>query len=172
MRDHLDHAGGDCLIWPFGKTGSGYGALYDDGAQQLAHRWVCERVNGPPPSQDHEAAHTCGNGHLGCVSGAHLYWGSGVDNAADRDEHGRTSRGEGHPTAKLTNDAVLAIYRLRGRQTYEATAAQFGTSKGAVADIFNGRSWTWLTGAKPDDRYRARRRAGGLGRGEGSTEAA
>lgn len=165
MRERLGHNGRDCLFWPFGRTGSGYGVIYDGAGQERTHRWVCEKVHGAPPSALHEAAHTCGNGHLGCVSGGHLYWATGIENAADRDQHGRTSRGETHVTAKLTNEAVLAIYRLRGGQTYEATAAQFGTSKGAVADILNGRSWTWLTGAKPDDRYRTRRRAQRLGGG-------
>jgi len=158
MRRHLTHQGGECLLWPFGRTGAGYGAIYDNGPQQLAHRWVCEQVNGPAPTASHEAAHTCGNGHLGCVHPGHLYWGTGVENAADRDCHGRTPKGERHPHAKLTNEDVLEIYALRGRQSARAVAKQFGVAAGTVSWIWTGRSWSWLTGDH-DDKHRATRRA-------------
>lgn len=158
MVEHLDHDADECLIWPFGRTGSGYGAIYDGGSQKLAHRWVCLKVHGPAPTSRHEAGHTCGRGHDGCVHPKHLYWASPVENAQDRWAHGTQPHGEGAPNARLTEDQVVAIWGLRGVQTTEATAKQFGIAKGTVSWIWTGRSWSWLTGAR-NVGHRSRRRA-------------
>lgn len=171
MREHLDYRGEGCLIWPFGRTGSGYGAIYDGGPQQLTHRWVCEKIHGPAPTVRHEAGHTCGRGHEGCVHPGHLYWASPVDNAQDRWDHGTQPHGESAPNVKLTEAQVLVIWALRGKQTNEATAKQFGVSKGAICWIWTGRSWSWLTGAH-NAGHSARRRAQSMERRRGRSAAA
>lgn len=170
MQRHLDHLGDDCLSWPFGRTPYGYGMLTDEGRQQGAHRWACEKVHGAPPTPDHHAAHTCGNGHEGCVNPRHLYWASPVENAEDRQCGPRAQRGETATKVKLTEAEVVEIYALRGGSD-RAVARDYGVSRGAISHIWRGRSWSWLTGAVPDDRYRSRRRAYRVGGGGGGATA-
>lgn len=49
------------------------------------------------PSVDHEVRHLDGNKMNNCAS--NLAWGTKTENAADREAHGRTSRGARHSTA-------------------------------------------------------------------------
>lgn len=56
--EHVNYQGADCLIWPFSKIDTGYGQLGYLGKIHKAHRFMCEQVNGPPPSPTLEAAHT------------------------------------------------------------------------------------------------------------------
>lgn len=89
----LAHESDDCLIWPFGRRLDGYcGFLCIDGKRVLASRYICAQVHGDPPSKRHEAAHLCGNGHLGCVSPLHLVWKTPAGNRADKAIH-KTIRG-------------------------------------------------------------------------------
>lgn len=80
---------GICLNWPFSRTKGGYGKLVVNGRLQYAHRIVCSKVHGSPPSEDHQAGHTCHNGHLGCVNPHHLQWITPEDNLYQRDQNQR-----------------------------------------------------------------------------------
>src|SRR5690349_16534473 len=80
---HQDFADADCLKWPFADDGKGYGVIKVDGRQQYAHRIMCTLVNGEPPTELHETAHSCGNGHLGCVHPGHVRWATRAENHAD-----------------------------------------------------------------------------------------
>lgn len=172
MRAHLGYQGHGCLIWPFGRTPYGYGMLTDDGHQQGAHRWACERLYGPPPSPAHHAAHTCGKGHEGCVNGRHLYWATPTDNAQDRQEGERRQAGETATNVTLREAEALEVYAHKGRTSQGVLAARYGVTRSAIKHIWSGRSWGWLTGAKPDDRYRSRRRTDRVGGGGGGAGAA
>jgi hypothetical protein len=55
------YVGDQCLFWPFGKSRSGYGAVYVDKRQRSSHVLVCEIVRGPSPDPKYEVAHDCGN---------------------------------------------------------------------------------------------------------------
>lgn len=166
MVRNLNYSGDECLIWPFGRTGSGYGAMKEGGRQRLAHLWVCQRVHGDQPSSDMEAAHSCGNGHLGCVNPRHLRWATKVENAEDRTRHGRTSRGERHTNAVLKERQVLEIYAAKVTGPSASVVAQrYGVAKPTVCCIWNGRTWSWLTGERGGKNLsRARRRKMSVGR--------
>lgn len=145
-----DFDGDDCLVWPFGKIGAGYGAVYLEGGQQVrAHRLMCELVNGPPPAGRIHAAHSCGNGHLGCVHPKHLRWATPKENGEDRVAHGTVPRGRKHGNTKLRDDEALAIYRLKGAATSREVGRSFGVTGGAVNGIWHGQTWAWLTGEPP-----------------------
>lgn len=145
LRDKvIPYSGLDCLLWPYGKGSNGYGMLYVDGRKQLVHRLVCEAAHGAPATADLQAAHGCGNGHLGCVTPAHLSWKSTADNHADKIEHGTMLRGERQWMAKLTQADVRAIRSLRGKMTQKAIADQFGVTFSNVSAIHRGKSWAWL----------------------------
>ena len=53
----LPFEGNDCLPWPYLRSEQGYGIVSLDGELRQVHRIVCERVNGAPPSDRHQAAH-------------------------------------------------------------------------------------------------------------------
>lgn len=142
----LSYAGDDCLLWPYAKAGRGYGTLSIDGRLSYAHRFVCELSNGPPPTPRHEAAHSCGNGHLGCVSPHHLRWATRRENHADKIEHGTHNRGERCASSKLTAAEVLEIRSLAGALPQSQIGAKFGVSQTTAGQIIRRARWGWLNG--------------------------
>lgn len=84
----LPYEGDECIAWPFSRTSSGYGKIYLGGQHLIVSRLSCEEANGAPPTPEHQAAHSCGNGHLGCVTKRHLSWKTSLGNAADKKHHG------------------------------------------------------------------------------------
>jgi len=56
------------------------------------HRLVCEAFNGPPPSPEFHAAHFDGN--VLNNTPENLRWATAAENAADKDRHGRTVKGD------------------------------------------------------------------------------
>lgn len=85
--------GNECLSWPFATAGHGYGQVKVGKTHYGAHRLICEWENGDPPSPEHQAAHSCGNGHKGCVTKAHLSWKLPKENSQDRILHMRLKMG-------------------------------------------------------------------------------
>lgn len=140
----MTYDGDECLTWPFADNGAGYGILHRDGRMRLVSRLVCEEVNGPAPTPDHETAHNCGRGHLGCVTKGHLRWATHSENQMDRVDHDTHTRGERCPTAKLTEAEVQKIRGLRGKLSQARIAEMFGVSAGQVARIHLRKQWGWL----------------------------
>lgn len=137
-----------CLIWPFAKSKiDGRPVINNPGGSNLVHRIVCEAINGPPPTNKHQAAHSCGNGHLGCVNPHHLRWATQKENEADRVIHGTSNRGERHGMAKLKAKDVLLIRKLAASKKVSGRqiSARFGVSQATVSDIIHRRSWGHLT---------------------------
>ena len=130
LLDHVTYQGDDCLTWPF-SANRGYGHFKFEGRIYKAHRRMCEMVKGAPPSPDHEAAHSCGRGHLGCVNPQHLSWKTSSENAVDRRLHGAPEGGKGQIPV-LTNEQVAEIRALKGRLSQVKIAQKFGISRGCV----------------------------------------
>lgn len=146
LRQHSAYAGDDCLIWPFGRRSSGYGMATVDGVKISAHRHMCILAHGRPPTPDHQAAHSCGNGHLGCVNPRHLSWKTRLANKADELLHGTRNRGERCGSARLSRVQVLAI-RARhdaDRVSNVALATEYGVSDATIRDVVARRTWGWL----------------------------
>lgn len=99
LREHVSYAGDDCLAWPFGNKGNGYGHLRLHKQSMSASRAMCILAYGNPPSPSHDAAHSCGKGHLGCVNPRHLRWATRLENMCDAVRAGTTSKGEAHAKA-------------------------------------------------------------------------
>lgn len=140
----LPYRGGACLPWPYARNSNGYPMLNVDGRDRLLARVLCEAVNGPPPTPEHEAAHSCGNGHAGCLARGHLSWKTPAGNASDRIVHGTETVGGRHGLAKLTEADVNEIRRLKGRLPQRAIAARFGIHQAQVYRILSGKSWAYL----------------------------
>lgn len=135
IRDHLDYPHQDwCLIWPFASTG---GATIQVGKlRQNVFRIMCKHRNGPAPTGEHQAAHSCGRRHEGCVNPWHLSWKTNSENQIERYQHsGPVKR------AKLTPEQVDEIKALEGRATIGDIAAQFGVSPNNIRSIHAGQLW-------------------------------
>lgn len=139
---HRDYAGDDCLIWPFSRDHNGYARMRARGIDSGASRVMCEMINGPPATSGLEAAHGCGNGHLGCVHPRHLRWDTTAGNHADKLLHGTHHRGEQHGAVKLSEEAVRAI--RADRRSQRAIADEYGVAQTTVSRIKRRRAWAWL----------------------------
>jgi hypothetical protein len=138
----LSYDGDDCLIWPYLRTSSGYGLLYNPSGSDRVSRALCEEINGSPPTEEDQAAHSCGNGHLGCVTRKHLSWKTPKDNQADRLEHGTNLAGSSHPMAKLNDDDVRKIRSLGNVFTHRALGKMFGVCRVTIGNILLGKNWS------------------------------
>lgn len=140
----LKYEGNECLIWPFTRIPGGYGQLWVEGKNETVTRLICKEVYGPPPFEEYQAAHSCGNGHLGCVTKKHLEWKTPAANQADRLIHGTHARGERSKLSKLKSQQVLQIISLTGKEAQGTTARRYGVSRSCVGQIQRRESWAWL----------------------------
>lgn len=138
----MPYEGNACLIWPFpfGKRAG----MFVNGHNIQASRVVCELAYGPPPSPIHEAAHSCGKGHMGCVNKRHLRWATPKENNDDTILHGTKTQGEKVHTARLTTQDVLEIRSIGRTVIARKLAARFGVDRTTIGDILNRRSWNHL----------------------------
>ncbi|WEX10290.1 helix-turn-helix transcriptional regulator [Chelativorans sp. AA-79] len=141
----LSYKGDECLIWPYGRDRHGYGKLRRNGRDRVVSRLICEEVNGPPPTPQHEAAHECGCGNLGCVTQAHIIWKTRTENQSDKLTHGTHNRGKQHGLSKLTEHDVRQIRALRGKMHQRDLAEMFGVSPTTISQIQRRLRWKWLT---------------------------
>lgn len=109
------------------------------------HRLVLEAFVGPAP-EGHVARHLNGNPADNRL--VNLAWGTLDENALDRDVHGRTVRGEAAPKALLSERQVREIWEARASTPAADVAARYPVSRHAVYDIWRGKTWGWLTGAR------------------------
>lgn len=130
---HADYQGRDCLPWPFCKDGRvGRGLLGHNGRQWWAHRLMCVLAHGEPPTPKHQAAHSCGKGHYGCVNPRHLSWKTNSQNQLDRAKNGNMLRNQYGNKGGLTPHQQIEIVSLRKNMTQTAIAAKLGVSLGCV----------------------------------------
>lgn len=138
---HQDYPHEDwCLVWPFARDKHGRGLMGYNGEHHWAHRFMCRLVKGEPPTPKHTAAHSCGNGHGGCINPHHLSWKTQAENLEDCRAHGTILRHHGGNMRRLMPEEIAAIRGARGFQTQGQLAARYGISEGTVSDIWHGRS--------------------------------
>jgi hypothetical protein len=146
--------GDGCWEWQGVRNprSTGYGQLKRNGKTLRAHRIAYEDWYGPIPA-GMGVLHRCDNPP--CIRPDHLFLGTPLDNAVDRNSKGRWTgerfscpperrrRGEEHPNAKLTREQVAAIRHryAAGDVTYKALADEFGVSKSLVAQLVRGIGW-------------------------------
>lgn len=132
LEAHKDYPHKDwCLIWPFGRDpreGRAIMGGLKEGESRLAHRNMCEMVNGPAPPDKPQATHSCGNGHLGCVNPRHLDWGSNTDNQLQRYVHGRYSKNANGNKSQFTPEQIETMRSQYGEFTQEKLAEMYGVT--------------------------------------------
>lgn len=134
-----------CIIWPFSRSPQGSAQIRLGGKLVLVSRVVCERASGPPPTEKHQAAHLCGNNHLGCIHPRHLEWKTQRENEADKIRHGTSWRSRPHHWRKLTPEQVQEIRRLCATgERQNAVAKKFNVVPETVSQIMRGFAWAWL----------------------------
>lgn len=140
----LKNDGNDCLFWPFAAPSHGYPLITFDGAQIGVHRLVCQMVHGEPPHIKMHAAHSCGNGHRGCVNHRHLSWKTAKGNSDDKITHGTLTRGERATVSKLTEADVLEIRRIGRGMTQMQLASKFNVDRSTIGYVLRRTIWTHL----------------------------
>lgn len=140
----LTYAGDDCLIWPFHRMKKkGYCQFHYGGSMRLVHRVAYEVISGEPIPKGLEVAHSCGKGHLGCVSPKHLSLKTRLQNIHDKFAHGTMTMGEKVWKATLTEDDVREIRALRqssGMQ-YQKIAEKYGVTDSCIRAICHRKNW-------------------------------
>lgn len=125
-------------------NGYGYVGLAKDGVHQnyRAHRIVLTAFVGLPPANE-EARHL--NGVRDDNRLANLAWGTKQENMADKVRHGTlrgAHPGSRHHNAKLSEDAVEAIFNQRAAGMLQKDIARFwGITQGNVSRILSGETW-------------------------------
>lgn len=148
LRDHANYDSDECLKWPFGgirKNKLNYGSAYLNKASMPASRAMCIVAHGEPPADRlYHAAHSCGNGHLGCVNPRHLRWATPKENAEDTKAHGRHLEGTKAYGVKLNEANVREIRSLEDQFTHSALGRKFGVSRKCISKVLARATWGWL----------------------------
>lgn len=146
IEENKTHTGNDCLKWPFHVGKDGYGRAHggENSSLSTASRLMCIAAHGEPPSEKHEAAHSCGNGNKGCTNPNHIYWATPKQNQHDRIAHGTSARGSQSPVSKLKESDVLEIRRLLPNHSQYFIAKLFNVSRGTISCIKSGKNWGWM----------------------------
>jgi len=135
-----------CWIWTAGRRGrQGYGSFSIAGRDEYAHRVAWVLLVGPVP-EGMKVCHNCpGGDNPACVNPAHLWLGTQADNMRDCVAKGRHNkpRGEDHPKAILSADAVCNIRTLRSTTTLSAREIgnRYGVDKTTVQRVLSGKNW-------------------------------
>ena len=129
-----------CWLWRGLVRPDGYGDTHFERKRQRAHRvaWKLFRGEIGPGLV---VCHKCDV--QACVNPEHLFLGTVADNMEDRNEKGRSARGEKQGSAKLTTDQVGRIKAMlaEDRLYMSEIALEFGVSQTTIRSIKTGRNW-------------------------------
>ena len=132
-----------CWLWNGWKLNSGYGETFWKPKKILAHRLSYIIAHGGIPAGKH-ILHKC-DVPL-CVRPDHLYLGTDIENHRDMVERGRTTAGERHFRARLTDEQAREIrerhvYVHRRKTNQRELATEYGVSVATINHIVRGRTW-------------------------------
>lgn len=132
LHDHAEYESDDCLIWPFKRDKkSGMGQVLFQGTHMSASRAMCILAHGKPPTPHHQAAHSCGKGHEGCVNQKHLRWALPYENFQDCIKHG---------TRRLLSDEQKnEIRKLAETTPIIKIAKQYGFAQSSISHMLGSK---------------------------------
>ena len=137
MRVHIRTD--DCWEWLGGRKEFGYGRSSWSGKVTAAHRAMYELVYGNLPI-DMDVMHACDN--TWCVNPSHLSLGTHHQNMADMARKGRSAKGTGHPSVKLSEADVIAI--RRDSRSTRRIASDYAITSTTVSAIKNFKKWAHI----------------------------
>lgn len=132
-----------CIIQPR-KSRNGYLLVNVSNGEEYrtnsVHRLVAMAFHGQPVGDKNQVAH--GDGDKSNNREDNLRWATALENAEDRDLHGRTVRGEAHHSAKLNDETVRSI--LAANDNLATLSKRFGVTVTAIHKVRTGASWAGL----------------------------
>ncbi|MDD4280094.1 MAG: HNH endonuclease [Candidatus Sumerlaeales bacterium] len=144
FQEKIDKTVG-CWEWLGCKNMGGYGMIRVDGRLHQAHRISYALYNGEIPD-GMCICHRCDN--PGCVNPTHLFLGTKLDNAKDRERKGRGVHNFSHgcgdksSRAKLTWNQVNKIReKWENGATQASLAEEFEVTRPTINQIVHYRTW-------------------------------
>jgi hypothetical protein len=126
----------DCIEWPHGKTGPGYGSVTIAGKQRSVHRLVFFLANGYyPPVVRHKCDNPC------CYNVDHLLGGTAKDNVMDSVTRGRWNKpkGSSHYLSRMTQAQVDdARRRFADGERAFVLAKEYGYALRSIYNVLDG----------------------------------
>lgn len=154
-KQYMPEPNTGCLLWLGAYFSNGYGAFWIGGGKTVrAHRFSYEAYKGEIP-KDLCVLHKCDT--PACVNPDHLFLGTHIDNAVDRNAKNRHAfgnrsgakkhpekvvRGETSGMAKLKTEDVLEIRKMHASGlTQKAIAEKYGICFQNVSSIVTRLTW-------------------------------
>lgn len=142
LRFVIKHKDPDvCWSWSGSTNEMGYGQIRDSnlGRNIIASRMSYFLFVGEIP-KNLCVLHKCDN--PSCTNPSHLFLGTRTDNNNDKQNKGRTPKGEKHPGAKLCKKDVLCIRKLHSNGARVSDlAVKFSVSRSTIGDVVHNRTW-------------------------------
>lgn len=142
---------GECWEWMASKRPEGYGWFRLGGRMHSAHR-ISLMLQGIDLSKSICVLHHCDN--PSCVRPSHLFLGDRADNAKDRNNKNRQSKGikhsmacsgEAHGSSILKNNDVKEIRRLCAQGViHRDIAEKYGVHKSLISKVNLRSSWAYV----------------------------
>jgi len=130
-----------CHWWIAGVCKDGYGKFKAHGCMQKAHRFAYLAYVGRIPTGI-MVLHTCDN--PSCVNPEHLFLGTAMDNARDRDKkhRGGSAKGIINSGAKLCDEDIVGIRKKRNLGcSLKEIAKEYGVREPTISVIANRKAW-------------------------------
>jgi hypothetical protein len=130
-----------CWLWQGSVDAAGYGRMnriVDGRKFYRAHQLAFYLSKGN--SQDLYICHECDNPT--CCNPKHLFLGTALENTQDRDRKGRTAKGERLPIAKLKEEDIPVILKLKstGLNNHHI-GKKLGVSHETIRNVLAGNTW-------------------------------
>ena len=138
-----------CWPWTGALHRDGYGRFnfqYPNRRKmRIAHRVAWELTNGEIPAAMH-IAHTCDVRN--CCNPAHMFLATHAENMADCVAKGRQTKGTRNRHAKMTDEKVIELRKLRAEDpktwTAAALAKRYGIAPSSAVQIWTRTHWRHL----------------------------
>ena len=145
-KSEIDNETG-CWNWKGKLNINGYASQKEKGIGKkyvIVSRFICKFIKKSDP-EGLDACHTCDNPK--CVNPDHLFLGTRQDNMNDMKNKGRGKCyiGEKNNRAKLTENDVRLIRKLKGTLKIKELAEIYGVSPTAIGNILKRISWSHIS---------------------------